>query len=422
MAVSVASIITEYNSYVGDSSTDRISAAERLQNISEATTWLYEELGNEHSVQTYNINYLDGVYRYKVTTGIADLLTGADLRRDTYLQNLSFTRKSPREMAEEIGQGMKDPSWAIERYDSDAYLVINFSSRYGMTQVDDMDAVDNWVVDASGSDALNLTLDNNEFKQGTGSLNFDVDVSQSGNNKSTIYNPNIGPYDLSHLEDLGTWRMWVYIPDVTYTSSVTFSWGSDTATTPSGKSNYWSITATTDIDGSALQSGWNEMTFIWQNATKTGTPDSSDIGYLQIDVNYTGSQVDDTDYRIDFITCTQPERITFHYISSIVGYTSAGAELFSFAATTDIPFFSGQYDNYKYAVAHKAASLTYYGILRLTNEASLQDNEAVKALDRYRKIFESSKLRPEKSFKIRGNNLRLGHRGRYRNGHRRTRA
>lgn len=408
MAITVNSIITEYNTYVGDSSTDRITAAERLQNISEATTWLYEELGNEHSVNTYNLNYLDGVYRYKVTTAIADLLTGADLRRDTYLQNLTFTRKSPNELWEEIGQRVSaDPSWAIERFDGNAYLVINFRPKYSAIQIADMDSIGNWVVDATTSDATNLTLDVNEFKQGSGSLNFDVDVSQSGNNRSTIYNPNIGNYDLSSVEDLGSFHFWVYIPDVTYTSSITLVWGSDDDVIPSTKANYWSATVTTDINGSAFANGWNEIKIDWQNATMTGTPDASEIGYLEVIVNYTGSQTDDTDYRVDFLTVAHPERVTFHYISSYVGASNAGADLFAFTATTDIPFFSGQYDNYKYAVAHKAASLAYYGILRLQNEGALHEGEAVKALNRYRKTFESSKTREEKSFKIRGNNLRF---------------
>jgi hypothetical protein len=408
MAITAASIITLFNTFVGDDSTDRISAAERLQFISEATTWLYEELGNEHSVNTYNVNFLDGVFRYKVTSAIADLLTGADLRRDTEWHNESFTRKSPRELWEEIGQGVKDdPSWAIERYDGNAYLVINFQPRYSAIQIDDMDAVGDWVVDSTNSDATNLTLDSNEFKQGSGSLNFDADVSQSGNNRSTIYNPEMGGNDWSSVEDLGSFRFWAYIPSVTNFSSYTLIWGSDEDTTPAGKTNYWSVTATTDINGSAFANGWNEVKVDWANATATGTPDSEDINYMQIDANYTGSQTDDTDFRIDYITVAHPERLTFHYISDYVGASNSGTDLFAFTATTDIPFFSGQYDNYKYSVAHKAASIAFYGLLRLPTEAAIHDNEATKSLDRYRKNFESSKVREEKSFKIRGNNLRF---------------
>ena len=86
MSVTIASLVTNLDTYLGDSSTDRISQAERFEALTESTAWLLEELGNEHSVNTYTLEYLDTVNYYKVTTPLADLLIGADLRRDRDLQ------------------------------------------------------------------------------------------------------------------------------------------------------------------------------------------------------------------------------------------------------------------------------------------------------------------------------------------------
>lgn len=409
MSVTIANLVTNLDTYLGDSSTDRISQTERFQALTESTAWLLEELGNEHMVDTYSMSFYDTVNYYKVTTDLANLLVGADLRRGVYDQQVSFARKSPRELAEEIGRNSKDPSWAIDRHDNETYLAITYPSKYKAQVLSAMDTITDggtWTADTSGSDATNLTTDQNEFKQGSGSINFDLDVSQSVNNYAVIYNPDANATDLSSVEDLGSFIFWAYIPENLYTSSYTLTWGSDTDATPSTKANYWSATVTTDINGNALADGWNEIKVDWADATATGSPDSSDIQYYEFRVTYNASQADDTDYRFDNFRIVQPETLTFHYISWKVGTNNSGTDITAFSATDDVPFFSGQYDQYKYAVAHKAASILYYSALRLPDQGAIEMGQANQSLDRYRKNFESSKVREMKSFKVHGVNLR----------------
>lgn len=407
MSVTIANIITNLDTYLGDTSTDRISTAERYQAITEATVWLQEELGNEHMMATYTLEYLDGVHYYKVTSALADLLVGGDLRRGESDHLQSFARKSPREIAEDIGQGYTDPSWAVERRDGDAYLVVNYAPKYQAQLLAGFDSTTDggtWTAYSNG-DAENLTADSGEFTQGSGSLNFDIDVSNSVNNFSTVYATDAPEWDLSVYEDTSSFVFDIYIPDVTYTTSVLFSWGSD-AVSPATKANYWSYTATTDINGNAFTAGWNKVKIDWADASVTGSPDVTSIVYFEFRVNYGASQPDDTDYRLDNLFIVKPERLTFHYVSWNVGRTSGGTDISAFTATTDIPFFSGQYDQYKYAVAHKAASILFYSPLRLLQQGVIELGEAEKALARYRKRFESSVTRESKSFKPAGINLR----------------
>ena len=409
MSITVQSLITNLNTYVGDSTEDRITNTERYQFLTEAVVWLQEELGNEHMVSTYDINYIDENHYYKLTSVLPDVLVGADLRRSESLQKEAMSRKSPRELAEEIGQDAWESAWAIERKDGDSYLVINHRSINPSTTLATFDTstsdMGTWTADTTGSDATNITYDTNEMTVGQASLNFDVDVSQSVNNLATIYLNRSGALDLSALEDLGYFTLDVYFPSITYISSVTIRVSSDSAVTPSTVSNYWTITSTTDVNGGAFVQGWNKVKFQWSNASIVGTPDASDITYLQISINYTASQADDTDFRLDNFKVAKPEKLTFHYISSIIGTTSGGTDITAFTATTDIPFFSGRYDQYRYAVAHKAAEY-YFSSLRLFDEATRHEEKAFLSLDRYRKNFESSKVREEKSFKVKGINLR----------------
>lgn len=410
MSVTVTNLITNLDSNIGDTSTDRVSTAERYQYLTEAVVWLKESLGNDHENETYNISYYDTVHYYKVTTAVADLLDAADLRRGEMDQTYSFPRKSSRELAEEIGQGDYESAYAIERRDSNAYVVINHRSKYSALDICTCDSLDfgggTWEVDATNSDATNLTIDENEVLEGTGSFNFDVDVSQSGNNRATIQNTDLDALDISEYENLSAFIFDVYLPSVVNFSSITFYWGSDTT-------NYWSATVTTDYNGSAFAVGWNRIKINWSDATATLSPDSSAVTYVRFDFNYTGSQTDFNDYRIDFLRLARPEKLVFHYISWKIGTNNSGTDLFAFTAGTDIPYFSGQYDQYKFAVAHKAASLCFRN-LRLFSEADREESEAEKALKRVQKFIPSSRTPEVKSFKVGGINLarRRGRRSR----------
>jgi len=409
MSLTTANIITQVDTYIGDSSTDRVSAAQRLQSITEACIWVQEELGNDLQNYTETILYYDTVNYYKVTTDIADLLQGADLRREKDDQYFSFTPVSARELAEMVGQKQSESAWTIERRDTDAYVGINHNSKHTAKIVSDFDSTTSgggtWAVDATNSDATNLTVDTNEFKQGTASLNFDIDVSQSGNNRATLVNSTFTTSDLSDFEDLAAWLMWVYVPDVTEFTSVTMFWGSDS-------SNYWSVTATTDMDGASFADGWNRVKVDWSDATKTSSPDVENIDYLRIDLNYGAGQGDDTDYRVDYLILARPEKLTYHYISWKVGVDNSGDDILKFGATTDVPYFSGMYDQLLYPVAHKAASLLFNPTLRLPQEAQLEEVEALKALRRVRRLIPSSRVKEVKSFKVKGVSFARRNRGR----------
>lgn len=401
MAVTIANIITNVDTYIGDASTDRISQAERFQAITESVVWLLEELGNDHANKTYTLNFLDTVNYYKITSAVSDLLDSADLRRDILDHTISAAPKSARDIAEDIGQGGTEFAWAIERRDANAYLVVNLDSKNKAQVISAFDSLTDgggdWEIDETTSDATNLTVDTVEFKQGSGCLNFDADVSQSGNNRITVSNSTLNELDLSSFEDLSSWLFWAYVPENANFSSFTLYWGSDS-------SNYWSATVTTDINGSAWADGWNEVKVNWADATMTGTPDVSAIDYIRIDFNYTGSQTDDTDFRLDYLRIAKPEKLTFHYVSWNVGANNSGTALSAFTATTDVPFFSGQYDQYKYPVSHKAASILLY-TLRLKEEAIIEEGEAVKSLKRVKGIFPSSRIPETKNFKVKGINF-----------------
>lgn len=401
MAITVADIQTPLNTYVGDSSIDRISAAERLSAITEATMWLLEETNNDLMNASYTFNYFDSVHTYKITTAVPDVLDTVDLVRaknEYEDHNSPFDRVSAREIKVHIADGFTASEYSLERKDSNWYLLINHDGKYPAVQIASFESTTadsgTWAVDSTNSDATNLTIDSAEFLEGAGCLNFDITVAQSGNNRATIENSTLDAQDLSDYVDLGSFILSVYIPDVTNFSSVTLYWGSSSTA-------YWSLTKTTDINGNSFVAGWNTVQFAWASATKTSTPDETAIDYIRIDLNYTGSQADDTDFRLDDLRIVRPEELSFLYTSNYVGTNTSGTDIRAFTATTDIPYFSGQYDGLRFAVAHRAAAIIFRA-LRLRNEAILEDNEALKALDRAQTLFPQSVVKENRSFRPAG--------------------
>lgn len=153
-----------------------------------------------------------------------------------------------------------------------------------------------WVAEL---DATNVTTDLDEFKTGNGSVNFDIDVSADAGNVAAITNSTFTSEDLDAFEDSGKWRIWVYLPDVTYMTSVTLRWGSSSTV-------YWSLVVTQDYKDEAFKDGWNLLEFDWSDSavTETGSPvtaDAAAIDYLQLRFTYSANQPDDTDFRIGSI-------------------------------------------------------------------------------------------------------------------------
>ncbi len=400
MSVTIASIQTPFNTFIGDTSTDRVTAAERFQYFTEATAWLQTQLDNDHSVRTYSVSYFDTLSSYKLNAAVSDILESNALRRATGERNVDLTRKDAREVAIDISEQAQEDTYALERRNGNLYLVVNYDSKYTALQVTSFDSLTanggEWLADAANSDATNVAIDTVDGSGVTvGCLSFDVDVSQSGNDRATIYNDDLAVEDLSGEKDLSSWIIDIKFPDVTDITSVTFYWGSSS-------SDYYSVTQTTNYDGSAFTADFeNTLKFAWLGATVTGTPDVTAINYIRIDINYANTQADATSFKLDNLRLVRPEKLTLHYTSWNVGTNSGGTQLKVFTATSDIPYFSGQYDQYLYAVAHKAAALASRA-LRLYNEADKEDAEAFNEMNRVRKVIPKSRPSELKSFKVRG--------------------
>ena len=139
-----------------------------------------------------------------------------------------------------------------------------------INQIDSIAVNGTW---AAAGTASNLSVNNTSFVQGYGSLQIDTTAGAA-----YIENSTMSAVDLSSTELQSSFFAWVYAPTGASLTSVELRVGSDSA-------NYYSLTVTTNQEGTAFANGWNLCQFNWSSMAVTGTPVMTAIDYARITLN-----------------------------------------------------------------------------------------------------------------------------------------
>ncbi len=143
-----------------------------------------------------------------------------------------------------------------------------------ISQIDNITDNGTWATGGTGS---NLTVNNSNFAQGAGSLQFDAATGAA-----YIENSTITAVDLSDVENQSSLFVWVYVPTASNLTSVNLRWGSSS-------SDYYDITVTQTQQATSFVNGWNLCQFQWSSASTTGSPDVSAINYGRVTLNLTAN-------------------------------------------------------------------------------------------------------------------------------------
>ena len=176
------------------------------------------------------------------------------------------------------------------------WLNAGVDSAASYTTLHNMDTFDGDGTWVGVGDTINVATDAVTYKEGSGSVSFDIDVSASSWDGALLTNSTMTAVDISsYILDESAIILWVYLPDATNFESVSIYFGSDSSNYYSSKSNF------TDAQGNKYKDGWNRIIIPTINKTTTGTPDMSSVGYLRIIIAYSNSQTDQTSVRVDNI-------------------------------------------------------------------------------------------------------------------------
>lgn len=345
MAITINNLITlgDYFRRSDETGTANITAAKKLEAVALACEDIQGQALFRFTQRVQRFDYLDGesdyvmadnATNYESSIRIPDFRAIKDLRLSTSHTD-DFDYIDPDDFAIIYGSNQTDKVYTVEYRDGAPVLRINqadIGSKTTIHSANDHDANGTWTADTTNSDATNVGTDTIVYVNNSGSVSFDADVSQSANNRVTIYNSDFTAVDLSTYRSTGIIRMWLYIPEVTddtsqYVTSVELRWGSS-------DSAYWSQTVARPANQAIFTDRWNLLEFNWRDATETGTVDETAIDYLLVTVNYSASQADDVGFRINDIRIYNPKEMKLVYFSSFtVGSSTSVGVLFKPRAT-----------------------------------------------------------------------------------------
>lgn len=177
-------------------------------------------------------------------------------------------------------------------------------------------------------DGTNVSADSDNYVSESGSLKWDI--SAAAGTTAGVVNSTLNQIDFTdYLNGNGFIRVYVYIVSTTNITNFIIRVGNDS-------SNYYSKTVTAQADGTAFQTGWNELRFDLTSLTETGSVTDTTIDYIAIYMTKSTAKVSETGYRFDSMILARGEIHYVHYYSKYPWRNSSGTYLANSTADSDI--------------------------------------------------------------------------------------
>lgn len=237
---------------------------------------------------------------------------------------------------------------------------------------------------ATGGTAASLSVNNTNFAQGAGSLQFDVTTGTA-----YIENSTMTAVDLSTVANQSSLFTWVYVPTGATLTSVDLRWGSSSA-------NYYHRTVTATQQGTAFVNGWNLCQFQWSGSTTVGTPNSAAINYGRVTLNVTGSMTACLVNGMDSILGTI---LSYEYYSKYL-FRNASTGAYQETVLDDADLINLDTESFN-LLTYKVASLVVQqqqGLDASFYDGPFFENKYQQALLRYKAMYKSELQKPQSTY------------------------
>lgn len=318
--VTLNDILLNVNDFNQNYSTSTIDQGNKIRAINRGIEYIQRRLGLPSDKRIKQFYFYEDTLFYDADEGTNELLeiyynTDNNNRTDTNsFPNRWFAYKDIeilRNTASTITQNRfaftsinGNNQILMKGYNTRPNLLINaFNSTTGLT---------------GSSSITNLATDSNIYQSGGSSVSFGMNSSES---TSTITFSTSLDIRLP-LNQGGKIRLYVDWPTGISTSVIS----SLTLTLQSSTGNYYTMSTTTQDDGTAWSStGFNRVAFDLPSAVNTGSPDASAITTAVLSFVHGGSFVTQTNVRINNMYLVQPDLVNLIYYSAYKGTDSTGA-------------------------------------------------------------------------------------------------
>ena len=250
-----------------------------------------------------------------------------------------------------------------------------------INQIESISENGTWTADGTAS---NLTVNNTNYAQGAGSLQFDL-TSGVG----FIINSTMTPVDLSNVVNQSSLFVWVYIPVASVLTNVILFWGSS-------DSDFYRVTVTQTQQGTAFVNGWNLCQFQWLGASVTGSPDPSSISFATVALTVTDTV---TAAKVNGLNSILGTVLSYEYYSKYL-FRDASTGAYQETVTDDsnlINLDTESFDLLTYKVAALAVQ-QQQGLDATFYDGPYFENKYQEALLRYKSMYKSELQKPQSDY------------------------
>lgn len=367
MTVILQDIINLTQNHISDHTDERISDIQMFDAITEACAETIELNKNAMSNMTFPLNFINGKHYYKIPAHLYSVFGATDLRVEVSDETganrfVPFNRTSADKIVEDITLQRYNDTYALDRFDGDMYLAICY--RNGNHSLDLIDPENNTGI-AGSLDTIAIYYTNNLLSGAEHSVRMEVLPDTNLEGRMTINTlDNLGVVqDLSRFKDTGIVHVALSIDDAVDIESITLGLEDNSASLLT--------TVITQEDDIPFESGNNNLMFDFSTVLNKGGIDWTNIEYITLTVKYNSDKIDNFNVYVDSIKAHVPTKFRFHYLGYSVGRNVSGESISQFSHELDVPYFSGQYDNFKFVISRYAASYLLND-LRLDSESDRQ--------------------------------------------------
>lgn len=250
-----------------------------------------------------------------------------------------------------------------------------------INQIDNLTDNGTWT---AGGTASNISVNNTNFAQGAGSVQFDATTGAA-----YIENSTMTAVDLSTFLNQSSLFSWTYVPTASNLTSVNLRFGSSAT-------DYYSLTVTQTQQGTSFVNGWNLEQFPWASMSVTGTPDSSSITYARITLNVTASA---TACKVNGLNSILGTILSYEYYSKYL-FRNASTGTYQETVLDDSDLINLDTESFN-LMTYKVAELAVQqqqGLDATFYDGPYFANKYQQALIRYKSMYKSQVQKPQSSY------------------------
>lgn len=370
-------ILDGINDYISSYTTGNVDLGNRERQANRSIEWWQRRLMLPSDKRIQNFLFYDDTQFYDTNDDFSEPL---GLIYHDYNQNIpgrqEWDYRPDIEMLLRTGNNGLERYWGATTINQlNQILMIGPNLNSGAI-LDPFNLLGSWTAQ---NDASGLAVDNHQYVEGGGSLNFSIthSVTNRGSLDNTQFNFDFRNYHLFSA----IFKMYVYMASTNFTSiDLNFF---------SSLTDYYKITASVAADGTAfLANQWNLLKWRFTDALTVGSPNDAAITHCRIDFNEGAAFSTVSNMRVDKLYAVVPDSVDLIYASNYKGTSADGlTPKIKLDSGDDIPYYGAFAADLTDPIAMRAALMLTPQLRKNPEFYNLYIEEVKDMLKTYGKIY-----------------------------------